>query len=269
MFELILKYSFLGIFLCTAILGIGSLPDWIKIPEWYKKKIFVALILEVVGAIIILFNNLTEPKLGTLELKIRNNNWVAMNEKAQFVSPEIEIEINDTLFKKNLETASFTQFRDLQIVLGENSLNIMNTDKNVIGEISKKKLEETGLFNTIETARDEISSSENYSYIKWKKETNDSKWEEYGIPESPFHLIVYDEDNKTKYKIINTVTGDVKFYSDSKSGYLFDEDNRINHFYNYNNKYYLIRIAFADLFTENNKYVNIIYIRLNPTFKIN
>lgn len=56
LFPEILKYGFLVIFFATAVLGIASLPNWIEIPEWYKKKIFLALILEVVGVILILFN---------------------------------------------------------------------------------------------------------------------------------------------------------------------------------------------------------------------
>jgi hypothetical protein len=51
----VLWIMFLSIFGLTAILTLASLPDWITIPEWYRKKLFVALILQVVGAVIILF----------------------------------------------------------------------------------------------------------------------------------------------------------------------------------------------------------------------
>lgn len=52
----VLGYLFLAIFALTAILTLASLPGWINIPEWYRKKLFIALVLEVVGAVIMLFN---------------------------------------------------------------------------------------------------------------------------------------------------------------------------------------------------------------------
>jgi hypothetical protein len=61
----VLWIMFLSIFGLTALLTLASLPDWITIPEWYRKKLFVALLLQVVGAVIILFKNTT----STLQLE--------------------------------------------------------------------------------------------------------------------------------------------------------------------------------------------------------
>lgn len=47
-----LNILFIVIFAATAILAIISLPGWVNIPEWYRKRLFIALILEVVGVII-------------------------------------------------------------------------------------------------------------------------------------------------------------------------------------------------------------------------
>ena len=57
MIENILIYIFLAIFVLTAIITLCSLPGWIDIGEWYKKKLFLALILEVVGCIVLMFRN--------------------------------------------------------------------------------------------------------------------------------------------------------------------------------------------------------------------
>lgn len=267
MYETILKYSFLGIFLLTAIIGIGSLPDWIKIQEWYKKKIFIALILEVVGAIIILFNNLNTPKVDNYTgLNIRNINWVAVNENAQFISPEIAIK--DSMYEGRLLESSFSQFKNLRPALEKRMLLIKNIDNKTIGEIPEESLEELGFFNEIESDKSDISSSKNYSYISWEKDKND-EWVPLGESGTPFELEVYDENNKTKYNIVDTLTKEVMFNSDNKSEYLFNVNNRINHFYSHNNKYYLIRIAFADLSNKKKKYVRVIYLRLNPILNIN
>ncbi len=45
-------WMFLGIFLLTALIALASLPGWIRIGEYYKKKLFVLLILEVVACIV-------------------------------------------------------------------------------------------------------------------------------------------------------------------------------------------------------------------------
>jgi len=43
---------FLGIFVATAIIAIGSLPGWIRIPEKYRRTLFRLLILEVIACIV-------------------------------------------------------------------------------------------------------------------------------------------------------------------------------------------------------------------------
>ncbi len=53
----ILFFTFLIIFIATAILTLASLPEWIKIPDKYRKVLFTTLIVEVVGCVIILFKS--------------------------------------------------------------------------------------------------------------------------------------------------------------------------------------------------------------------
>ena len=48
----ILFFVFIGIFILTALLTLLSLPGWVKLDEWYQKKLFLALIIEVVCVVI-------------------------------------------------------------------------------------------------------------------------------------------------------------------------------------------------------------------------
>jgi hypothetical protein len=50
----IVIWMFLGIFLLTALMALASLPNWIRVGEYYKKKLFQLLILEVVACILAL-----------------------------------------------------------------------------------------------------------------------------------------------------------------------------------------------------------------------
>lgn len=78
----ILGIIFLVIFSLTALITLASLPNWIHIDEKYKKPLFTSLILEVVGAVVILFSQ-TFLKQGDAEKQfswsVRPNvtNWVA------------------------------------------------------------------------------------------------------------------------------------------------------------------------------------------------
>jgi hypothetical protein len=60
-------WAFFAIFLITAILSLGSLPGWVPLPGYYKKKLFVLLIVEVVGCVctfgVRIFNSITSPKI--------------------------------------------------------------------------------------------------------------------------------------------------------------------------------------------------------------
>jgi hypothetical protein len=43
-FDNVLMIMILVIFGLTAVISLGSIPDWIKIPEWYKKKLYVNIL---------------------------------------------------------------------------------------------------------------------------------------------------------------------------------------------------------------------------------
>lgn len=266
MFLEILKYGFLTIFFATAVIGIASIPDWIKIPEWYRKRIFIALIIEVIGVIIIYskqeFKIANDKSLP--EITIENNNWMAVDEQGLIVKPEISVKTRDTTYIKQLGSASSLEIKGLNGKVIEGGLSIQNADSIRIGYIKGLNLEQSGLFNAIETAKGEITSTENYAYIKWKK-TLDKPWEKKGEFIGPFKLEITDCNEGTYYQIKKN-NQECLFDSRNSSKDLISVDNRIIHFYEHQNVYYLLRIAWADLKQED-KYVHIINVRIEPTFK--
>lgn len=265
MFIEILKYGFLAVFFATAVIGIASIPDWIKIPEWYRKRIFIALILEVIGVIIILFNQ----ELITTNLKIPPNvsvseaNWVALDEYGVIVKPEVIIKTQDTLMLKKLGKQSYIEFKKLSGKIIRNGLSVRNIDSVNLGVIKALDLKQSGLFNSFKTAKGEITSTENYAYVKWKK-TAKGRWKKKGLFIDPFELEVADYNEGTYYLIKNKVNGITVFDSRKSSMNLFSVDNRIIHFFEYKNIYYLLRITLSDL-KHNEKYIHVINVRMEPT----
>lgn len=265
----ILKYGFLIIFFATAIIGIAGIPGWIKIPEWYRKRIFIALVLEVVGAIIILFRQefIINDSAGIPGLKINNENWTALDDSALIVKPEITIATQDTTFTISLGNQSHSAFNGLTAKIIRNGLSIRNADSITLGHIPGTDIERVGLFNSIKTAKNEITSTENYAYIKWEKNKN-GKWMRKGSFLDPFELEVYDDHSGTYYRIKNKTDNKHIFDSKSNAKDLIYEDNRIIHFLKYQKVYYLLRITWADLQKQQNeKYVHVINVKIQPTFK--
>lgn len=260
----ILKYSFLGIFLATAIIGILSLPGWIKLDEWYRKKIFIALILEVIGAIIILFNQevITSGPSGTPSFTVTDQEWVALNDSAHVIQPEVVITTNDTMMVRELGKESLPAFKGLTLQLSGKDLRINNSLNHKLASVELESLAEYGLFNSFKTAKDEITSTENYSYVKWNKSLG-GRWWKKGSFLGPFKIKVDDYSGGTYYQIINIETGENCFDSRNQSRNLFSVDNRIIHFYKYKNVYYLLRIAWANL-ESSNKYIHIVNVRMQP-----
>ncbi len=264
MFLEILKYGFLLIFFATAAIGIASIPDWIKVSEWYKKKIFTALILEVVGVIIILFNqefiNAGSKGVPTVDWGIKN--WVALNEKGVKVNPKITIETKDTAIVKTLGKESYIAFKDLVTSISEDGLCIKNTEDMSLCAVKGEDLKQMGLFNAFKTAKGEITSTENYAYVKWEKPENN--WKQKGSFIGPFELSIADYAEGTYYTIKNKLSNKTVFDSRKSSKNLFSVDNRIIHFLEQDNIYYLLRIAWANL-QQSDKYVHIINVRMEPT----
>jgi len=271
----ILGYLFLVIFGLTALLTLLSLPNWIVIPDVYRKTLFRALILEVVGAIIIVFTNhfINDSGEGTKHI-IKTENWIALSlDSAQIIQPRIEIVSPDTtyeFFVGEEPTAIEARLSANKFfgTLSEAGLQVKNFDSIVLGVIPTSSLTDAGLFNSIKSNEGEISSLSNYSLVKFRRDSL-GKWEMEGkfLKGSPFTFEVYDDRSKTIYQIVNSERGDTIFTSNSVAKQLFNLDSRIIHFFEHEGQFYLFRIAGADLSKGSELFVNVLQIRFEPTIK--
>lgn len=269
----ILGYVFLVIFVLTALLTLLSLPDWIKIPENYRKTLFKSLLLEVIGAIIIVFsNNYIEKASKQTTYKVLPKGWVAIDvETGKIVNPYIEITTADSSYSEPIEQSIVTNKSTLirNSLCGEisaNGLQIKNEDSMILGCIHTSLLNETGLFNTILSDSGEISSSKSYTIVKFKKDTING-WVQTGsfIKNSPFVFNVLDDASKTIYSITDKKNKEL-FRSTESSKMLFNIDQRMIHFYENEGKFYLFRISGADL-TPGKEFVHVLQIKFEPAMK--
>ena len=261
----ILIYGFLAIFFATAVLGIASIPGWIEIPEYYRKRIFIALILEVIGVIIILFKHefideeivVSQPP----RISINQSNWTAINNRGELVNPVLTIKVNDSTISQQLGNTSLEPFRGTSTQLTDEGLTVLNSDNERLAIVKNSELKQLGFYNSIQMSGSAISSEENYAYVKWNKKSG-ANWKARGQFLSPFQLDVIDYAEGTYYLITNTETNETVYDSRNSSKNLFAVDNRIIHFLKHNNAYYLLRIAQADLQSETN-YVHVLNIKLS------
>ena len=88
--ENILITIFLVIFVLIAVLTLASLPGWIEIPKKSRDQLFMALLLEVFGAIIILFSqNILYKEEKPITLRAASN-WVARDlDKSELTKPRV------------------------------------------------------------------------------------------------------------------------------------------------------------------------------------
>lgn len=239
----ILIFVFIAIFVGTALLTLLSLPEWIKINEWYKKKLFNALILEVVGAVVLLFTYLIEDK-SEIEVKT-DPNQVVIN--------------RNTEFKPTWDSKS----GDIEIGMQDTTL--------VIGKVSSNEIFDLGLFNTIKTS---TVDSKDYALMEFRQQNN---WRNTRgkIDECPFEYEVYSnlEKGKLCYRIKDKATQ--KVLVDSSNSSKIDDfatDNRIHHVLRYDNpemnitEYYLYRITDANL-QQGNLYVQVLLLKIKPSLE--
>jgi len=266
MFIEILKYGFLAIFFSTAIIGIASIPGWIKIPEWYRKRIFIVLVLEVIGVIMIYSKQglSISDSTGIPEITLENNNWIAIDNKGKIVNPEIIIKTSDTIIRKQLGEQSNVSLSGLRSQIVEDGLSIINPDSVSLGYIKALDLERNGLFNSLNADQKEIAGSENYAIVKWSKTPN-GNWTKKGRLIPPLQLIVNDGNTGTYYEIKNK-ENKVIFDSRNDGRDLFNSNIRILHFFKEEGAFYIIRITHANL-TADTKYVEIVNAKMKPTFE--
>ncbi|WP_053405799.1 hypothetical protein [Persicobacter sp. CCB-QB2] len=265
MFLLILQYGFLVIFFLTAVIGLLSIVGWVpKMDEWYRKRIFTALILEVVAVILLLFkNNFTGESPAKPILNCSVENWVALDEKGGLVQPEVSVKFEETEYRETLGNEQLQAFKGLVLGLEQGSLKVKNIKGEILASFSAAELEDLGLFNVIKN-EEQISSFRHHQYIKWQKGKSEDSWTYKGQYLSPFKLEIMDDKGGTKYIIRNENKGEVIFDSDHFSKDLFHVDNRMTHFFQHQGAYHLLRINEANLSGRQNAYVHVLHVLLEP-----
>jgi len=230
----VLIIIFFVIFGATAILTILSLPGWIEIPEWYKQKLFVALILEVIASVLILFRS---------EIIGENNVADGINK----IDP-------NTVLISSLQSSG--------------GMNVHRPDSSssvAVGVIPKDSLEKKGIFNSIEPS---LWQSINNPVVKWER--GSSGWYQAtgsDIEGCPFAFEVYEnKKGLPHYKIVNKQVDSIIYSSESRSvSDVFHTDNRLLHYYRDNQSFYMYRITEANPFSVNAPYVYVLQVKLEAS----
>ncbi len=238
----LLIYLFMGIFAMTAALTLISLPGWIKIEEWYRKKLFNALILEVIGSVILLFTYIVEKKdSGGVDIQ---KNQVVIEKDSRFLP-------------------SWNKSGDMDINMNDTALTV--------GKIMSKDIAVLGLFNNINTS---TVDSKDYALLDFRKQA--SGWANKGgmVEGCPFEFEIYSNAAKGRLCYRIREAGTDKVLVDTAKGSKSDDfaiDNRIHHVLKHENTdtgdmdYYLYRITDADLQTR--MYVQVLLLKIKPTLE--
>ncbi len=269
MHEKILFFTFVSIFIATAILTIASLPGWIKIPSNYQKALFSALILEVIACVVILFK-----QTMMFDIKLKPNvEWVALGvNDGKLLHPELIV--NDSVIHLGAPLQQ-AQERILQneyeLVNDPRGLLIQSVgDQFFLGKISNRKGRNGMIFNSLVSSGNEITGSSSYRKVKFSADRGLNSWQIKGaiFEDCPFEISVKDSpQSSTVYLIRNKLTDVIEFNSEDESENVINTDFRKLHFLENNNLFYLIRILEADLSSES-RYINFMIVKLQPQLSL-
>ena len=250
--NVILFSVFIAIFVATAIITLCSLPDWIKIPENYRKALFSALIIEVVACVILLFR---ETILEGQQKAISHTEWVGINSKGELISPllgEEPLGLAPDIFTDILRrNATYDLVKEREARDTMRSDFVIRNESFCLGKVSLASLSNLSLFDGIDPKDNEFKRFKfSFKNEKWKAE--DTLPEEWPLAISM---------NGSKYSISDTSPN--SNYSVSSSN--FNADSRSLHFFKASdNAYYLVRISDARL-RGDDCFVTFLIIRLVPT----
>ncbi len=267
----ILVYVFIGIFVLTALLTLASLPNWIKLDEWYRQKLFIALILEVVGIVVLAAQGFFGVSKGDVYDLPPNRDWIALYEDGDVRQPALTKKGEvDSIVLLGKETLNKTPELHLELDFNSSSklsMLVKSQNDKVLGKISDYELGEKGLFNLIP----DVSSSQNFRHIRWQ--IDNGKWQRVDttinrVPYGDFfgkdvRFEVYPVRGGAQYRIFNKVD---TVYESTVSD--LNVSNRTIHFCkDSENVYYLFRITAADLTGANGRipFVNLLQIKLEPS----
>lgn len=253
-YDNILMIMILSIFGVTAVLALGSIPDWIKIPEWYKKKLFTVLIIEVVAIVI----TYSATKLNG-----------PTNEKITY--------------DKNTELS-------LKYFANDDSIYACY-QKDTIGRFSRDKLNYNELFNHI---KQPVKDYDDYKVIEWTYDQQTNKWgntlgdKECAIEGCPFYTRVGYVNGTLAFQIFKQGE-EIPYFcsktSDTNEFNNWPKNNRRVHLFEYMDekeskiRYVLFRITSADVYEQTSskpdsttapkrRFAHILQVRIRPEFDL-
>lgn len=263
----VLFYTFLIIFIATAVLTLLSLPNWVIIPENYKKVLFSSLIIEVVGCVVLLFKQEIQ---FTYNVK-PNSNWIALSTTdGSLVQPSIQV-FDSTFILGEYVNNNIPNLagHSMKIKLEGAEMLALNRDGIVLGKITDVNLQELGLFNRLEAWKNEIPDSEEYKIIKFNFDRSLNSWVQKGksAADSLVGIEVFSTP-EIGYKIVNLKTNKEVFNSMNVSMDVIHRDRRKLHFIQLENAFYLIRITQADLNKRNEEFIHFMLVKLKPQLEL-
>jgi|GEM_PF-5837311 len=264
----LLGYVFLVIFVLTAALTLASIPGWIEIPEEYRKTLFKSLLLEVVGAIVVLF---TQSYIPVNEDGAMPKKCYASFGNGLVLALDVEDAVGDScMFElKNGSAWRILPNYDekLNVELDKKGKLIVSADTVRLGSVSKESLAKLSLFNVLCGKDAQQLAYNNYRLVKFQK--NGDIWVRFGsfLKNSdngvPIDFQIFESNEQgTAYKIIKG--DDVYFNSLDVSKTLFDVDDRVIHLVPQKKSYTLFLIVGANLQSDD-KFVHVMQMRLTPT----
>ncbi len=240
-FDGALQIMILVIFGLTAILALLSIPDWIKISEWYKKKLFLALIIEVVAIVITYL--------------------------AGMLTPSVNEVVQSDVSHKDRKLVPIFESYDHDIFVSDAST------KDTIGKFTMKDLQTAGFFNAIDSTtalRDHVEIKWRKVNARWKNDRDSSQVNIPYIKDCPYIIKVSDYNYNTIYRIynINDLQNPVFCSDRDRLGNLgFNSGERGVHLFEYKDSkgviyYTLFRVTNARLKRGEEQFVNFVQIRI-------
>ena len=252
----------------TKILGVLSA----------KGTLILVLLLGLVGSLIFLSLNFTPQKkaLSKDDIKPDPSEWYVLNKYGNFIRPRITYSGSSLFLGINTDSIANTE------IFIDNKLNLFKSEGNILiqknasiwGRIEEDNLDSM-FFNTFKLYEKEELQDKDFNYIKFIEKNGYWNPRSYSF----FNAFTIKVENTTAketiYLIKNNKTGKTVFTSSENSQVINagenneGKTNRIFHIYQQDNDYYLFRILFADIKTEEiDPYITFLGFHLRPELNL-
>lgn len=267
--EQILFFTFLAIFVLTAIIALLSLPGWIKIHDKYRKKLFTCLILEVIACIVFLFsdlllNNNVKKKVEKLQTEyfLMEKNTGRLYRVSVTPKKEGIHEEEQEIIKKNEYSLEMDGVKKESFKI---TLNNDNKKQEIHGKILLSEIERSGLFNSLNIVNNgDIAIIDFYPYAPQREKKKIDILKKF-----PFKLEVNADATGVYYRCFkkDNQGNEIDIIENSVAG----NEDRQPKIYQDNDTFYFIHIIRADFSLEKDeeKFVRFIIVKFKAEAEIN